>query len=365
MTAISRTSPEAKLERYHPIRFFLMRDDDDWIDMAENHAADQADDPLWRTYGVGERIYWSHLNGTNLLKGLEPYTFHEDRLKKAFDESYGEAGNTVEGMVSSWREAGEQIFDVSAIAAMFLGSNALKTPVGQLQLPYECFFVHWGKHLQLMSPMNGRFIEGCYVDRYSDGPIDIGFVCSLPDNEPWDERSLLANLVVDYEGVFAVLVTPNEDGTINDALSENMQPGCSNEPAVLRWAPYIEPAVNMAANCLCYLSSPSADIDDTYPSEAPSRLVKQAVAGTPSERKRGASKLQNLGFRTIKLCGRRLAESLGIKPGSKEMPPHWRRGHWWPARVGKGRTAIRMDWRNGVVVNADKGSPDGGHIYQP
>ncbi len=364
MTRASRSGPEARLARFHPVRFYLMRDDDLWVDMVEQHYADIQEDRQWSLLGVGERLYMRHCEGENLLVGLEPFTFHEERLKKAFSEEYGGAGNTLEMAVQDWHGAGQQIFDVSPISAMFLTSNAMRTPVGRLKLPYESFYVHWGAHLELQSPLNGRYIEGCYVCRDPDGAIDLTVVSSLPASNPWDQSSLLANLVVDYEGVYSVMLDIESDGTIDEKCMESMEPGFSDEAGVVRWTPYITAAMNMLANCLCYLSSPKAEIVERFPPEAPAKLVKQVTSGTPRERARGESKLQNLGFRTIRLCGQNLAASLGIRPGAKEMPAHWRKGHWWPARVGKGRTEVRMDWRDGVVVNADKGAPGGGHIYK-
>lgn len=330
--------------------------------MVEQRHADIQDDQSASLVGVGERLYLSHLEGANLLSGLETYTFHEDRLRKAFDDEFGGASNSLESSIQHWYSAGQQIFDLSAISAMFLTSDALKTPLGRLKLPYESFFVHWGAHLELPSPMNGRFIEGCYVSRDPQGALFLSFVSSLSSSDAWDERSLLANLVVDCEGVYTLVLFTETDGTIGDEFKEGFEGDMPS--AVLRWTPYIAPAINMLANCLCYLSSPKAEIAEKFPPEAPARLVKQATTGTPRERTRGASKLGNLGFRTIKLCGQHLAASLGIKPESKEMPPHWRKGHWWPARVGPGRAEIRMDWRDGVVVNVEKGAPKGAHIYK-
>ncbi|WP_321966986.1 hypothetical protein [Burkholderia cepacia] len=363
MKRVSRTGPESKLARFHPVRFYLIRDDDLWIAMAERHAADIKKDREMSLLGVGERLYFRHCEGASLLSGLEPYMFHQDRLKKAFEEEYGGASNVLEMAVMEWRSAGQQIFDLSAISAMFVGSDALKTPLGRLKLPYESFYVHWGKHLELPSPMSGRFIEGCYVCRMDD-MVDMVFISSLPDNDPWDERSLLANITVDCEGVYGVMVDIDSDGSIGEESMATMKPGFSDESGVLRWKPHIMQAINMVANCLCYLSSPKAEVEESFPPDAPERLVKQATTGTPKERARGESKLQSLGFRMIKLCGKELAASLGIKSGSKEMPPHWRKGHWWPARVGKGRMEVRMDWRDGVVVNKAKGEPHGGHIYK-
>lgn len=361
---VSRNSPDARLARYHPVRFHLLRDDELWDQVVESHAAAVVQDEAMSLVGVGELLYFQHVEGLNLLSGLEQYTFPRERLDKAFAEEYGGANSTLETAVKGWHSSGQQIFDLSAISAMFLGSDAMKTPVGRLKLPYESFYIHWGSHLELPSPIAGRYIEGCYVSRFDD-VVDLTFVTSLPDNDPWDQRSLLANLVIDGEGVYSIMLTTEEDGTIGDETRNNLNTDFSNREGVLRWEGSIVSAVNMAANCLCYLSSPKAEIEEKYPTEAPERLVKQAATGTPKERRRGASKLESLGFRMIRLCGQRLAETLGMKAGSKEMPAHWRKGHWWPARVGKGRAEVRMDWRDGVVVNAEKGAPQGGHVYKP
>lgn len=365
MARVSRTGPQARLARYHPVRFYLLRDDDLWNKIVELHAADVKENREMSLLGVGERLYHVHVEGTNLLSGLEQYTFPPDRLKKAFDEEYDAVSNTLESAVNHWYGEGQQIFDLSSISAMFQGSDAMKTPVGRLKLPYDAFYIHWGRHLEVESPLAGRFVEGCYVSRFDDGTIDLTFVCSLPENDPWDQRSLLANLVVDGEGAYSILLWTSGDGTISDETLGNMQPGFLNEKGVLRWNDYIGKAVNMAANCLCYLSSPKSEIEENFPPEAPAKLVRQASEGSPRERSRSMSKLESLGYRVIKLCGQRLAESMGMKQDSKEMPAHWRKGHWWTAKLGKGRTEIRMDWRDGVVVNADKGEPQGGRIYKP
>ncbi|MEK8034186.1 hypothetical protein AACH06_25450 [Ideonella sp. DXS29W] len=346
------------------MRFYLLRDDDLWDHLVEQQEEHVQRDQSLSLIGVGEQLYIWHSQGEALLEGLEHYTFPQERLRKAFSEEYGGVSNALEMAVRKWFSAGEQIFDLSAVSAMFLTSDALRTPIGRLKLPFESLFVHWGPHLEIQSPLSGRYIEGCYVCRDPLGLLDLTFVCSLPDSTPWDERSLLANVVVDCEGAYGLMLEMDDEGTIGDRAMESMEPGFADEAGINRWIGYIRPAVNMLANCLCYLSSPKSEVVESFPPDAPARLVKQATTGTPRERARGASKLNALGFRTVHLCGQQLAASLSMRPGSKEMPAHWRKGHWWPARIGKGRAEIRMDWRSGVVVNAGKGHPDVGHIYK-
>lgn len=361
-----RGSPDARLARFHPIRFYLLRDDPLWTQAVKKHEEDMREHPELRLLGVCELLYAVHKDVGSLLHGLEEYAFTDDRMERAFGDEFGGGGAQLESAVSAWAAHGEQIFDLSSIAAMFLESDALKTPIGQLRLPYESFYVHWGTHLEVPSPMSGRFIEGCYVERIvRDKMVVFTFVSSLSRDDPWDQRSLMANVVVDSEGVHCLMASTEEDGTFAEEVLRMSEPGEYEDGQRARWERYVEAAFNMAANCLCYLSSPKAEIVNSYPSDAPERLVRQTSEGTEKERRRGHSKLGALGFRQVKLCGVDLAKKLGLRPGSREMPTHWRRGHWYPTRYGKARQSVRMDWRDGVVVNADKGSPEGGHIYKP
>jgi hypothetical protein len=133
MIRVSRNGPEARLARYHPVRFYLLRDDAIWDQIVESRAAAIEKDRDLSLSGVGEQLYFRHIEGSNLLSGLEQYTFPRERLDKAFSEEHGSANNTLETTVQGWHGSGQQIFDLSAISAMFLESDAMKTPAGRLR----------------------------------------------------------------------------------------------------------------------------------------------------------------------------------------------------------------------------------------
>jgi hypothetical protein len=197
----------------------------------------------------------------------------------------------------------------------------------------------------------------------SHGAFDIAFSTGLPPEYRWDQHSLLANLVVDAEG-FMSCVGWDDTGTFH-AIGEAVGDGTTYPAEAARWTPYLPAALSMVANCLCYLSWEKAEIVETYPPEAPARLVAQTKSNKETERRRGTGKLNSLGFRLVRMCGERLAESIGLREGSTEVPPHWRKGHWRAQRVGVGRAAIKVIWINATVVNAEKGQPSHGHIYVP
>ena len=93
--------------------------------------------------------------------------------------------------------------------------------------------------------------------------------------------------------------------------------------------------------------------------------MAQSESQKLTESRRAKSKLSSLGFKQIHICGQNLAEKVGLTEGSAQVPPHWRRGHWRHQRHGSARAKIKVIWINGMVVNADKGAPDQGHIYIP
>lgn len=321
---ITRNSPEARLDRFHPIRYFLYRSDEGWAEAMQYVQEMRRQDPKWRLTSADEMLLCDMLEDGQ-LPVLELSGITEERVDAAMDGGC----DALELVLSMWQARGEQIFDISPASAMFQDSNASQLPVAFLKLPYDTFFLHWGKHLEIPCPWPGRFIEGCYVD---SGKIpDIGggvglsflFVCSDAPSYHWDEHSLCANIITDAEGVLHLFSATDDDGTIGEIVREFSRPGFAEEENVARWAQYLPAALNMAANCLCFLASPKGDISVQFPAGAPQRLTRQLTSRRPTEARRAKSKLDALGFRVVHLCGQQLAGRIGLVSGSRVMPTHW------------------------------------------
>lgn len=361
---LTRNSPEAKLERFYPVRYFLYRDDDRWLDASQHIHELRQQDPKWRLISADELVL-RQMRESGQLPAFEVPGITPERVDKLTESTCG----SVELAMSLWQRQGEQIFDLSPLSAMFQESDASDLPVAQLKLPYESFYVHWGKHLEMSSPAPSRFIEGCFVDsgKVKDGSLGINFwfVCSDAPSYHWDEHSLYANIITDVEGCLHLFDATDEKGTIGGILATFNDPTFGEEEEIEKWAPYAKAALNMAANCLCYLASPKSEISVQFPPQAPERLTRQLSSKRPTEVRRAKSKLDALGFRVIHLCGRDTAKNMGLAPGSRVMPTHWRRGHWKPVRFGKGWSNVRIDWIDATIVNADRGSPSSGHLYIP
>jgi hypothetical protein len=361
-------SPQTRLFKYHPVRFHILRDDPIWKQAVEIADQEIEDDRTNALIGISERIADWHQHGTSLLFHGETSAFPLSRVNAALDSDIGGESDSEELVFRDWHENGQQIFDLSQISALFLDSDANEVPLNSIKLPFNGFYMYWGAHLRLPSPEMNRFVDGCYVTRSEvtseEDSFDLAFTTSIAPEYRWSEHSLLANLVIDAEGFVSCLGAFGETGTfrgIGAALSD----GGAYPEELKKWSPFLPAALSMAANCLCYLSWDSAEITDGYPPEAPAKYVHQAQSAKLTERRRAQSKLSSLGFRRIKMCGEALAESIGLREGTAEVPPHWRRGHWRHQRHGSGRRQVKVIWIHPVVVNADKGGPVGGHVYVP
>lgn len=370
-TEIKKTSHRAKLIKYHPERFFIIRSFPEWSDVALASHKRAQEDRKFALVAVGESIAYANFETGQLLIGSEFLTFTNERIERAVVDTKGGGCLALESAIQDWRKSGEQIFDLSAISAMFLNADALDVPLAQIKLPFESCYLYWGAHLRLPSPFEGRYIDGCYVSSHTDGPNDhyfeFTFTSSLVDGDPWDQRSLLANIVVDCEGAMSFIsnLRSEEGGTIGDIVRELHEEGYYEPETVERWSKALHSALQMAGNCLCYLAWDKAEMRQEYPPEAPARLVNQCASQRPTEQRRAASKLNSLGFRVVTMCGERMADAIGLARGERSMPPHWRRGHWRHQRHGKGLSSIKVLWINSAVVNAEKGAPEMGHIYMP
>lgn len=368
---IQKNSNYARLFKYHPERFFILRSYPEWADAVSDKEAWSKEDKAANIISVGENLLFQHMETGTHLNDAEHEQFPAGRLQHAMMDQFGGQAGALEQAVIKWKTAGEQIFDLSAIAALYLDADAAHVPLASINLPFEAFYIYWGAHLEIKSPNNDRYIDGCYVHRWKEFGedevlFDLTFTSALPRSDPWDERSLLANVVIDCEGVIAIMaVAEKEDSTVADMERLLTQNGIYEPELSHRWAPYIHQALNMAANCMCYLSWDKAELREEYPAEAPAKLVMQTKSQRPTEQRRAASKLEALGFRMVRIGGEKLAEAIGLTPGQRNVPPHWRRGHWRHQKHGKGRELIKLIWIQASIVNKNSGDPQQGHIYRP
>lgn len=114
-------------------------------------------------------------------------------------------------------------------------------------------------------------------------------------------------------------------------------------------------------NVLCYLST-SPKMHQDWSSPPPRSLTEALVTGSRRKREVARQDIAQLGILPINVIGRDVS-SRSREGGAGAVSPHWRRGHFHTYWTGKGRAVPKIKWVRPVVINADKGEPQGVHIH--
>jgi hypothetical protein len=124
--------------------------------------------------------------------------------------------------------------------------------------------------------------------------------------------------------------------------------------------PVFRQVLRLLMNGLCYLSSPSREVNRKYRDS----LADQAAL--PALTKREIQRLRRDGYTEINFCGESLDRQYGAAFNGKELSPHWRRGHWRNQAVGSLRAGHRLTWIRPTLVRKDKQRQDEvvGHLYR-
>lgn len=81
---ITRNSPEARLDRFHPIRYFMYRSDEVWEAVLRHLQEMRRQDPKWRLTSVDEMLLSGMLEDLQLPAfGFEGIT--EERVNAAIE----------------------------------------------------------------------------------------------------------------------------------------------------------------------------------------------------------------------------------------------------------------------------------------
>jgi hypothetical protein len=128
---------------------------------------------------------------------------------------------------------------------------------------------------------------------------------------------------------------------------------------------FVDRTINFIINCLLYLTTKEADIDEKYPEDLPIHL-KASLEKANTNRKREIAKAEIFrnGFTKIKYVGHRIKKTKLTDNNGKEVSAHWRRGHWRNQKFGENLSETKLIWIIPTIVNKEKGEPQKGHIYE-
>ncbi|BDA71873.1 hypothetical protein CAL7716_060390 [Calothrix sp. PCC 7716] len=126
--------------------------------------------------------------------------------------------------------------------------------------------------------------------------------------------------------------------------------------------------LKLVINCVLYLQSYPDDIEEDYTELAPRNLVEQTKRA-PGAAAAAQKKLNQLGYRKIKFCGRKRQQfwqiddedveepalvSASSGESQRNMAPHKRRAHIRKQRYGKELQSWRYVWIKETTIHKEK-----------
>ena len=159
-------------------------------------------------------------------------------------------------------------------------------------------------------------------------------------------------------------ITFDKDGFVGTALYDDRDDNTKIDLYLIH-KQFVDRTINFIINCLLYLTTKDADIDEKYPDDLPFHL-KSNLDKANTNRKKEIAKAEILrnGFTKIKYVGHRIKRTKFVDSSGKEISPHWRRGHWRNQKFGENLSEIKLLWIMPTIVNKEKGEPQKGHIYE-
>lgn len=295
---------------------------------------------------------------------------------------------------------GRQIFDMPpALTEMFRRTDVDDIAAEHIKVPYPGLYLHFGPQPDLaMDP--AWTPEGAYVQEIgtagSDARVLQLCVVSAPSDleayrefdvniEPVYTQALGPEHMKMPLGEAVEVVLSNLIATLSREIEgEPMQEHAAEQGAVLvsvqsakaakqldvlaqRHRVYLE-MLKLIVNSLAYLTAYPKDIQTTWPAKTPPSLLRELdKTDNRNERRRLLSKLAQMGFTPVHLCGRKLVAELAARSGGSGRHPaaHWRRGHWRRQPHGPQNTLRKLVWLMPTLVNAAAAGqePMPGHLY--
>lgn len=269
-----------------------------------------------------------------------------------------------------WALSGKRIIDCSEeLAQAFCRSDCGDMRMSDLEVPYHCMYLRFPLAQEDAITYSGDRVafEGAYIvhsPRYSTRIVLCGRpLVELPAAERWLERydlriksehfdkpaqdAITLALADDLEDLRSHLATARAGKIATAAVEESFQ-------ILIRRMeddhPAYEKALRLVLNALAYMQFGDDQEAPAWPAEAPPKLVKQVLDGTPKERERGNGKLWALGHVPIIKLGGNFTRQ--FRHPATGVRAHWRQGHWRRQAHGVQMALRKLIWIFPTVVGA-------------
>ena len=353
---------------------------------------------------------YQNLTGTSTLPSYETLkaiaslivkNYNDELLLLPFDQRLSNTKHLVDEQslamhYSAWGCHGRQIFHFNnEITQQFRYTDVDEIQIGELQFPYNIFYMSFGLQTDLDLDGDGCLIDGAYVsvipsdsiqvllttkrimttealsrfdwitkrDKYyylslplKDSTQKISSITEKALNDDLMQRESSLNKASETFDIDGVEIKSRRQQSIREEMSE-----------LAEGYPAFKESLKLIINGLCYLSAYPDDIESSWPIDAPESLVEKInTAIKPKDIQRTTSKLTSMGYTKVHYCGKAFERlSNTITDSSAELRAHWRRGHWRSQSYGLKRSNRKIIWIMPVIVRKDKAADiqESGHIY--
>lgn len=298
---------------------------------------------------------------------------------------------------AAFHKSGRNIFHFRpALTNLLRRTEVDDVILDNIELPYKALYLAFGQQIGLDLWGQGFFIDGAYVSRAHVDTTDLIQILLTTVRTDLDYTGKL-NFVLCPDRYYYFPLHLTEPGiTVKTAINRSIAkhrpfepkevPDTSGQYSFLGrtvsvtdrgqlsqievaednkkgFSVFLE-SIKLIVNGLCYLSSEQREVATRFPDNTPKALLdKLARAANPKEVSRTTSKLASMGYTKIHFCGDVIQREYDSLPTGRELPSHWRSGHWRNQAYGERHSEHKLIWIKPTLVHKDKGDPLSGHIY--
>lgn len=294
-------------------------------------------------------------------------------------------------MLAQYELNGRQIFDLhDGLTEMLLNTDVSECTLDEIKLPYDCFYLRFGKQDEIKVPFEDDF-------EYVDGAFIAASPWAAPNASPETKPETrikigLTTVKKDGRGVmmpgYFLDFYPSElslpfGEAVDAALKRRVEAFKEDEPddewsktlslvrasEVTEGAALARLALPLIFNSLFYLESLN-DLPEYTPSrDTSSELTARWEQSKPNRRHKLHSELTKNGYAIVRLVGKEVVDATaGLNPRGGGVRTHWRRGYFRNQPHGPQKSLRKRVWIRPTVIRADRADESGdtvGRIYIP
>jgi hypothetical protein len=281
-------------------------------------------------------------------------------------------------LAAQFLSCGRQIFDLTdEVVEMLEQTDFGDCTLEGLHLPYEAFFVRFGKreaiHLHFdeeeLEYLDGAFVATTPYDEQGNLRLKFGFSTCKKGGEGVMLPGYFLDFTPDEQAMPVALAI--EHAITRRASNFSDKPGDSEAEKAINshrraqinsGGEIVKQASSLILNVLFYLESLGTQRRLEPGRDAPTDYTVRWEQSNPRQREKLKSRLLSEGYTTVYLLGREFSSSNTAAHGGTRRA-HWRRGHWRRQHHGQANSLIKRKWIKPQLIGAGSADELTGHIY--